>query len=149
MGHLTHEVRIDTEAGMEMVPVMSRFRAIVCAVLLILWMPATSHCALEEAGLLPATACCESSAEAHCAGDVCRQLESGLYKQTTASLKVVAPELLACACTLCLQLMLQPSLERISDFTPTGFEAPRVWMARWTFEHRTALLARAPSLALT
>jgi len=148
MAHLACEVRIDTEAGMEMLRLMSRLRAIVSAVLLILWMPATSHCAFESAGLLPAAVGCDSSSEAHCVGDGCRLIESGLFKQSTVAMKVMAPELMACTCMLCLQLVWAsfPNLVAISDFTPPDFAAPQEWVARWSFEHRAALPARAPSL---
>ena len=64
-------------------------------------------------------------------------------------MKIMAPELMACTCMLCLQLgwACPTCLVAISDFTPVGFECPRDWVVRWSFEHRAALPARAPSLA--
>lgn len=125
---------------------MSRWKTLISVFMLLVWMPATSHCALEAVGILPAVGCCTDS-EADCAGDTCRQLESGLFKQANDSFKVAAPDQLACACFLCLQLVTPPSLVAVADFSPADSGYPQDWLTSWTFEHRAALPARAPSVA--
>lgn len=126
---------------------MSWWKKIVAASLLLLWMPATSHCALESVGLLPHAVGCVGGGS-HCGGDACKIIETGLFKQTTVQIKAIPPEFLFCTCFLCLQLIWAspPSLVAVSDFTPVDFEGPPDWVARWSFEHRAALPARAPSL---
>lgn len=124
---------------------MSWSKTILAAFLLLLWMPATSHCALESAGLLPHGLGC-ASGESHCVGDGCKIIEAGLFKQTTVQVKAIPPAVLFCTCFICLQLVAPPTLAAISDFTPIVSDAPKVWLAAWDFERRTALPSRAPSL---
>ena len=124
---------------------MSWCKTILAALLLLLWMPATSHCALESAGLLLHGLGC-ASGKSHCEGDGCKVIEEGLFKQTTVPAKAIPPAVLSCTCFICLQLVALPTLVAISDFAPRDFDVPKVWMTSWEFERRTALPSRAPSL---
>ena len=60
-------------------------RAMLVWVLVALWVPLTSHCLLETAGVIPMDECCSPSAQAppdahgQCT-DGCRSFEEGLYK---------------------------------------------------------------------
>ncbi|MBI2814468.1 MAG: hypothetical protein HYX71_09300 [Opitutae bacterium] len=126
---------------------MSRLLKLAALLLAALWLPATAHCGLEAAGLLVKSSACAAAVD--CAGDGCRQVEEGFFKQSAAALKVLAPELLACDCLRCLQLVAQAALVAAADFSPVSFERPQSWVTRWTFERRAALPARAPSPALT
>lgn len=128
-----------------MVHAMSRFRALITAVLLVLWMPATSHCALESVGLLEQSQGC---ANAHdCAGDACRAVESGFLKQTSLATKIVAPDLSTCLLSLCLQIVAPTTLVSVANFSQGVPVETQGWVVSWPFEQRTALPARAPSRA--
>lgn len=129
---------------MAMVPYMSRLRALVTSVLLVLWMPATSHCALEAVGLLEQSAACATAAD--CAGDNCKVIESGFLKQTSQVAKIVAPDLNVCLLSLCLQIVAPTTLASVADFSLGVPVEPQGWVVSWTFEQRSALPANAPSL---
>ena len=121
---------------------MSRIRAIVTAVLLVLWMPATSHCALEAAGMIEQSAGCATADG--CEGDGCRVIEEGFFKQSSMTAKVPAPNLTACVCFLCLQLVAPITLVSVADFSLGLPAEPQDWIVCWTFEQRSALPANAP-----
>jgi hypothetical protein len=60
-------------------------------------------------------------------------------------LKVLVPDLLACSCFLCLQLV-HPDLG-IELLTPVvAAEKPQAWVPIWHFVRRAAPLSRAPSV---
>jgi len=128
-----------------MVHAMSRLRAIITAVLLVLWMPATSHCALEAVDLLQQSQGCANAAD--CAGDACRVVESGFLKQTNLATKIVAPDLSTWLLSLCLQIGAPTTLVSVANFSQGVPVEPQGWVVSWSFEQRTALPARAPSLA--
>lgn len=130
---------------------MSRFLySFVAFVLLALWMPATQHCGLETAGLIAAhgehsgnTACCETSSP--CSHDGCEIVEKVAFKPTLDLLQVSAPDLVACTCFLCFQLVYRDlSAEPV---TPVAvFEESQAWVPVWHFARRAAPLSRAPSI---
>lgn len=125
---------------------MIRLRTLFVLVLAALWLPATSHCALESAALI-ASHCCESAAHdepAHDAGgDLCCAWESSLVAQPAATALVKAPAL-ACQCLLCGSESLFPSFVP-AEPVPAA-PRPADWLAIWQFEYRAAPPARAPSL---
>ena len=123
---------------------------IVAFVLLALWMPATQHCGLEAAGLITAdsadksVACCEPSQTA-CAYDSCHVIERLTPKTSNDSLQVSAPDFLACACFLCLQLVYHDlHAELIAPVV--AVDQPIGWVPTWHFARRAAPLPRAPSM---
>jgi len=122
---------------------------IIAVVLLTIWLPATQHCGLENAGLIAADAsatCCESAAAAHsCAHDACQTVEDGLAKPALTSLKISAPRLLACVAFLCPRLLTAdvPAGAPRASFLAAR---PRDWVPGWHFARRAAPSPRAPSL---
>lgn len=127
---------------------MQRLLTIVALFMAALWLPATQHCGLEAAGVLPSH--CEQSegsddcaGEDSCAQDGCKLLESGNYSGSVSAVKVVGPSLVTCFCLICLNSIpaapddgpkiLVPLCERTLDWVPT-----------WQFEHRAALPPGAP-----
>jgi hypothetical protein len=123
-----------------------RLRTLFVLVLAALWLPATSHCALESAALI-ASHCCESGSHdepAHDAGgDLCCAWESSFVSQPAGTALVKAP-FLACECLLCCSKFLLPSFVP-AESVPTA-PRPADWLAIWQFEYRAAPPARAPSL---
>jgi hypothetical protein len=137
-----------TEGSFRNVRFLRQSLALIMAVF---WLFATQHCGLESAGLLGVS--CEQTAGMHdCGGadhstDGCQVVESGTYKLANSLVKVSAPQLTECACLICLQCvapMLAPAVEvAAEDYA----ERPQDWIPVWSFEQRTALSPRAPSLS--
>lgn len=125
---------------------MGRLPQLLCFLLALAWVPLTQHCGLEALGVL-ATHCSDAaSTDSHgCAGDGCKQVENGGYKPSSGSIKVPAPQLLVCACALCLNLgpLNFPVLETAA--APSGGR-PFDWVPSWLFVRRAAPPSRAPSL---
>ncbi len=129
---------------------MRRFRAFAALVLLALWLPATLHCALEEAGLLHADGCCAEQNVDHCDTDACAILETGFVNSTSPGTLLLAKDaaLLNCCCLLCVAPVFDvsaPLAPAVEYFVQT--ERAVNWLPTWSFAHRLALPARAPSLA--
>jgi len=65
---------------------VKRLNAIIAACLLTLWVPATSHCLMERAGMIPIAGCCAKSL-GDCSQDDCATgcgaVESTLTKSST------------------------------------------------------------------
>ena len=121
---------------------------IAALILLVAWLPATSHCLLGavEVGL---DTCCEHESKNQPApadrGDdcgTCSNVESGLYKisaqdnpafsfQATLTADLIQP----------VTLKISPiALQRLSSRAPPGLTV------RWQFQTRTALPGRAPAI---
>ncbi len=126
---------------------MPRIKSLIAVLLLALWLPATAHCALESVGILVGSEGCCPEGGVDCAGDKCEQLEKGLFKNSSDTVKVTAPQQLLCTCYLCLQLI-QPELVAVADLSAACADHPQDWIPSWNFEHRAALPALAPSAAL-
>jgi len=127
------------------------FRHFIAVVLLALWLPATQHCGLEAAGFFSmdgshgtAAVCCNGSGTA-CSHDGCRVVESEVSKPTNEAIKVPAPSLLACACFICLQLLI-PDMSAEPTLVVAEADRAQRWVPAWHFVRRAALPARAPSL---
>jgi hypothetical protein len=119
---------------------MRRLRSLAAWLLVVLWLPATLHCSLEQAGLLGGDEACAES----CATDNCDVLESGLFKSTTAVLKVPAPTALTCLC--CLN-EITPETIVVPPLSPEGTVSPPELARTWQFTARAAPPPRAPSPA--
>ena len=119
--------------------------------LVTLWFPATMHCALESANALPHWASCQTAAKDadHCSGDPCATVETALAKQTNPTLKLSEPDVLACACLVC--LFAQPDIFSTHDsraLTGRAFGPAAAWISNWQFVRRAAPLPGAPASLL-
>ena len=129
---------------------MRLFSQIVAFVLLALWLPATQHCGLEAAGLITADsadepiACCAPTATV-CAYDSCHVIEQFTPKTANDSLQVQAPDFVACACFLCVQLI-NRELGTETVISVVATDQPMGWVPTWHFARRAAPLPRAPAI---
>lgn len=130
---------------------MSLSRRIIAVVLLALWLPATQYCTLVAAGIFAdetqASApeqCCNNTND-RCSRDACNLFEVGVVKPGSAASKVLAPDLSACLCFICLQFA-KPGLVDESTLMVAAPEHPLDLESTWQFVRRAAPLARAPSL---
>lgn len=131
---------------------MSRLRPLFALLLLACWLPATQHCGLEAAGLLPAAhadeagpACCAEDGAAPCERDGCDLVESASYLKAGLSLKAPAPDLLLCARLF--HLSPAPGTVRSEPAMPVvAAENPAGWVPVRHFARRAAPRSRAPSL---
>lgn len=130
---------------------MSLARRIIAVVLLALWLPATQYCTLVAAGIVAeetqasaAEHCCSNTND-RCSRDACNLFEDGVVKPGSEASKVLAPDLSACLCFICLQFA-QPWAVDESTLMVSAPENPLDWESTWQFVRRAAPLARAPSL---
>ena len=124
-------------------------RYIAALILLVAWLPATSHCLLGEPGVTPDTCCGDHGQENEPAPadrdddcTTCSNVESGLYKisaqdnpafsfQAALAADLIQPE----------PLTISPiALQRLSSRAPPGLTV------RWQFHTRAALPGRAPAI---
>jgi len=132
------------------VPAMRRARISILWLLAVLWLPATLHCAIEEAGWFDYDdSCCskhpaDSSPSAeHCDKDACQVLESGLIKPADSLVKVRAPEFSAIMELVWLIACDPPGRSRVApETTDSPPELPRTWQ----FTARAAHSPRGPDL---
>ena len=118
--------------------------------LLALWLPATQHCNLEAAGVIAhedadSDACCETADP--CAHDSCDVAEGTLIRPSVTVAKTFAPDLTLCLCFLCSRLS-PTSPPETPALAVSDTERPIDWLPAWQFSRRTALPARAPSIAV-
>lgn len=125
---------------------MTWLRKLTALLLLAVWLPVTSHCALEMAGMLPTSGCCANDSSGHCTKDNCEELESNLFNPGADSALVKAP-IVACACLICTALANAVPPDLVSAQLEGPIEVKDDWVPGWTFDHRLALPARAPSLS--
>jgi hypothetical protein len=124
---------------------MARVFAFTAWLLLILWLPATQHCALGESGLVAPTCgggCSQGPTEAP---DLCSTVEAGAYRPAANILRASAPDLSARPCHV---VVAESSLAAFSAqvvFPATVLERPREWTATWHFVRRAAPAPRAPA----
>ena len=116
-------------------------------VLLVLWVPTTSHCLIESLDLLPeflccAEACASNGAEQGEDADACQSLESASYKVDESTplinapvFAVLLPEFFG---LVGLAEVSVPALDTLHVAEP---DLP----VTWQFTFRTALPPRAPS----
>jgi hypothetical protein len=119
---------------------VNQLKALLAAGLLALWMPATSFCLLENAGLLAKNdGCCnEQSSEEH----PCCVLASAVYKmdESGAAMLPSLPQLLAVSTDLA---TLDCSARHLVRVAECGVSPPEL-SASWQFSSRAALAPRAP-----
>ena len=127
---------------------MRRLLPLLSLLALALWLPASQHCALEQAGVFATTCQDHGPVRSSADKDGCSAFEDTAYKPTSSGLKVPAPSLLACACFLCLQpLPLQVIPGRVAlSVELTQLAESRV--ATWHFVRRAAPLPGAPSAVI-
>ena len=132
-------------------PRVNWFGRVLALVLLALWVPATSHCAVETVlGIVNEhceTVCAHdgTEADAHPAADACEMLERGEFKPSVAKMAVPAPALTVVACLRCVQAALLADAEPLAPSAWSG-EHPRDWMPVRHIAVRAVAQARAPNL---
>jgi len=132
-------------------PSVSWLRRTAALVLLALWVPATSHCRIENLPGLEFLSCCQHAgaeqSPAHhdndCATDGCAAVESGLYYK--ADQPHAAPE--APLPALIVSLLSLADLGQTTAWIPrpAPSTSPPVLSRTWQFALRAALPVRAPS----
>lgn len=125
----------------------------IALVLLALWLPATSHCALEalseHVGEVCATLCSHDAVHdadsGRPAADACAAVEDGAVKADSAAIAAPAPMLFALACLDCLRAAILTEADAVE---PAAYAAahPDDWVPRRHIESRAAAPARAPGL---
>ncbi len=120
---------------------MTRLRIIVAATLLVIWLPATSLCLAENAGLIgqgDGCADCPSSQQTA----PCCKLASAVYKLDDNRSVVVAE-----SGNLLFGITIDIDLPAGVSVTPNDIESPPEIRSSWQFYFRAAASPRAPSLA--
>jgi hypothetical protein len=80
--------------------------------------------------------------------DGCHVVERGSITASNMSVKVPAPELLACTFLLCAHVIVpSETLEITADYAADS-ERALEWVPTWHFERRAAPPSRAPSVIL-
>lgn len=126
---------------------MNLLKKIALAVLVAVWLPATSHCLLVALSGLESLACCShekaTSTASHgndCHTDTCASVESGLYKVEAGDVLAPAP-LLTLALFDCWELTGQHTR---SLSARSAFDQPAELLPSLHFRTRAALPSRAP-----
>jgi hypothetical protein len=123
---------------------VKQLRQIVGLILLVLWVPLTSHCTWENISDLALFKCADdteqhSEPKSDCADDGCAQLETATYRSSDAQPDVAPPAFLALFQLLTLTV---PA----SEACIAAVTSPAEILSGWQFTFRTALPPRAPSL---
>jgi len=126
---------------------MSRWKTLAAVVLLVLWLPASMHCAMDRVGLLESEpgCCADKPAQAPHAdqcGDRCVVLDGGIHKLGGELLKDPAPVLLLALDWFVSEVRESKAVRQIS---PPAADFPPVYSRTWQFVTRAALPPRAPS----
>lgn len=130
---------------------MSLVRRITVCLVLAIWMAATQHCTLEAAGMLSADSahenvgCCDS--QGSCAKDSCHVVERGASTLNATAIKVPAPDLHSCLCSLCSTLLI-PAIAPAPPAPNSLSRDTLAWVPIWHFERRAAPSPRAPSCVI-
>jgi hypothetical protein len=119
-------------------PSVRLLHKLLAVVMLAIWLPASMHCALEDAGILEKdSACADSPTGTHDRSDECQFETSGIHLQKSEiAVAALIPALVVVIETAQLDscglvILANPSLP---DLCPS-----------WQFVYRTALPIRAPS----
>lgn len=117
-------------------------RACVAATLALLWLPITSHCALEAAGVIAASCCCGESDSEPANQSGCREIESQLIHQGSESELLKLPQPTAVVVAV---------LPEAVDFSLRGFAPSELHTGLpppsrecWAFKARALPPAQAP-----
>ena len=128
---------------------MTGFRRLLALVLLALWVPATSHCAVETVlGWVNEycfSACGHTGEESHPVADACATLEEGDFKPAFETLTAPAPMLSVLACLRCVHAAV---LADARPLAPPAWSAdhPDAWVPERHLTRRAVAPARAPGL---
>jgi hypothetical protein len=127
---------------------VNRLKRIIAALFLVLWLPMTSHCLLEGAGLMPDVLRCNDSCapggqDQGCEADACCSLESAAYKVDSERPALITPVL-----GLLVPAFFEPVEPPATPQNSLGFisAASPELPVTWQFSFRTALPPRAPSV---
>jgi hypothetical protein len=121
-----------------------RFLPIIVIVLLAAWLPATLHCAMETAGVLERSDCCESrddpvaATDEHCDADHCAVLEDGAPGAVSGM--VVAPMPALPVITRLAPIRSASEATKLDPVTAAELDPGRLWRRT----ERVVPLARAP-----
>ncbi len=127
---------------------MKPFRLFAAVLLLALWVPATSHCLMESAGLMPAVFSCTDDCAPGAPGgqdadDACAALESASYKVSDDDALAIVP---TCPPVLALAFLLPETHSNAPSSPLFSTVAPPALPVTWQFRQRAALPVRSPSL---
>lgn len=122
------------------------FRNIVFALAAFLWLPVSAHCQLETVPGLEFLRCASDTqaSRGHCNDAGCCSAEKSQYKTDQARVTLPAPDLLPVSLT-----PISNVTSGLPDEVSVGVltAAPPQLLKTWQFASRTALPARAPSIA--
>lgn len=129
---------------------MQSARRLLVWVMVALWLPATLHCAMDQAGVFDSKpACCHEdsskAADANDCGTRCDIVGGDTQKLANHLVKVPAPVLLVWLSNAVVSL--PDELAFAPQVSPDGAESPPELSRTWQFVERAALPPRAPSLA--
>ncbi len=138
---------LNKSAGDVFIVPVKPFRLFVAVLLLALWVPATSHCLMESAGLMPTVFSCTDDCAPGAPGgqdadDACAALESASYKLSDDALAIIS----ICPPVLALAFLLGESFSSAPSSPPLPTIAPPALPVTWQFLQRAALPVRSPSL---
>lgn len=119
---------------------MKQLKVLLAGVLLVMWLPATSFCLAENAGLITTSGCCDESSATDT--PTCCALASATYKVDDNNLSIL-PGL---ECSL---VFVAPGFNPPQDASSEGCscESPPEVRSSWQFYIRAAAPPRAPSFA--
>jgi hypothetical protein len=117
---------------------VKRLHRIVGLVLLVLWVPITAHCMLENVPGLQFLKCATDTPDGAPCQDECSQLESATYKISDTHADFLPPALTEVFAFVIFEL-------RADEQLITLIETPPEILCSWQFLFRTALPPRAPS----
>jgi hypothetical protein len=123
------------------------FNKIMAVMLLVLWVPTTSHCLIESIDLLPQFLCCSEAcapdgAEPGEDQDGCESLESASYKVDEQVAWVAAPVFTAWLPEFL--ALVEPVDIGVNSLDALHLVEPDLPVT-WQFSYRTAAPPRAPS----
>jgi hypothetical protein len=127
---------------------VSSWAKVMCLVLAILWVPITTHCAVETLSGYALWVCCfETKDSPHqsnaCQEDGCSVVESGHYRIEDDAGNIPVPVLLlSIALTRLTEAEFAPVISQ-----PIPRLSPPELLCAWQFSSRAALPVRAPSIA--
>jgi hypothetical protein len=127
---------------------VNHWKALIALLLALLYVPATCHCLLEDAGLIHRSECCVSD---NATDDHGHDAADGICQVESASFVLPQPAKLAAKfIPVFVAHPFEPygllSSERLQpDILPCATSPPGL-QAGWQFSHRTALPPRAPSV---
>jgi hypothetical protein len=132
-------------AAMVADPFMQRLWRILSLTLLVLWLPATEHCALEAAGVITPECHVDGKASGQsCRTDTCGVLESAHYRGSLNHAQVVPPVVQDSLPLICLAIATAAKSAAQMSETPAP-DKPRDWVPVWHFVRRAAPPSRAPT----